>query len=235
MLRLNLLLVNLIVLQGSFLVGQSAVSPIPQGGPAEPNSASLVLELDRAVLVLRRGTREKWETRDQYLTAFEKTPDTDSMAHSVAKTKKYVECAIGVRLRIHHVWDEGPPIGVEVHRAIIELTEWRRKAAAGLPLPTCPVPLAQRVSVAPGVAMGMLKTKFEPIYPRDIRISGTVVLHAIISSRGRVESLNVVSGPIMLRQSALDAVRQWTFRPYLLNDRPVEVETTINVVMSPSH
>jgi protein TonB len=80
----------------------------------------------------------------------------------------------------------------------------------------------------------MLKTKVEPVYPGDVRIGGTVTLHAIISTKGHVESLNAVDGPVMLQQAALDAVRQWTFRPYLLNNLPVEVETTIDVVFAPS-
>jgi TonB family protein len=191
--------------------------------------------LDRAVLVLKRGIQENWDSREQYLTAFKKTPNTDTTAHSVAKAKEYVECAIRARLRVHELWDEGSPIAVEAHRTIAELTKWRKKAAAELPLPPCPIPSARRVTVSAGVAMGMLKTKVDPTYPGDLRISGVVVLHAIISSRGRVESLNVVSGPTMLQQSALEAVRRWTFKPYLLNDRSVKVETTIDVVFAPRH
>ena len=60
----------------------------------------------------------------------------------------------------------------------------------------------------------MLKTRGKPAYPGNVRISGTVVLNAVISATGRVESLNVVSGPVMLQQSALEAVRKWTFQPY---------------------
>jgi TonB family protein len=56
-----------------------------------------------------------------------------------------------------------------------------------------------------------------------------VVLHAIISKEGTVEKLTVISGPPMLTQSAVDAVQKWTYRPYLLDGQPVEVETTINV------
>jgi protein TonB len=50
-----------------------------------------------------------------------------------------------------------------------------------------------------------------------------------------VESLRVISGPASLQLAALDAVRQWSYRPYLLNDMPIEVETTVNVVFVPSH
>jgi protein TonB len=74
-----------------------------------------------------------------------------------------------------------------------------------------------------------------PTYPpiaRAARISGTVVLQATISKTGTIENLRVVSGPPMLTQSALESVRAWRYKPYLLNGEPVEVETTINVVFN---
>ena len=82
----------------------------------------------------------------------------------------------------------------------------------------------------------MLKTKIDPVYPADALetyVSGTIVLQAMISTQGRVEALHVISGPASLRRAAIDAVKQWTYRPYLLNGVPVEVETTINVVFAP--
>jgi periplasmic protein TonB len=80
---------------------------------------------------------------------------------------------------------------------------------------------------------GLLLFKPIPVYPPIAvvtRAEGTVVLDAVISKSGSIENLRVISGPAMLRQSALDAVRQWRYRPYLLNGQPVEVETTVNVV-----
>jgi protein TonB len=59
-----------------------------------------------------------------------------------------------------------------------------------------------------------------------------VVLQATISKTGTIEGLHVMSGPAMLQQAAMDAVRSWRYRPYLLNNEPVEVETTINVVFT---
>ena len=53
-----------------------------------------------------------------------------------------------------------------------------------------------------------------------------------ISSSGIIENLHVVSGPAMLQQAALDAVKTWRYRPYLLNGQPVEVETTVNVIFA---
>jgi periplasmic protein TonB len=79
---------------------------------------------------------------------------------------------------------------------------------------------------------GMLVHKVLPDYPapaRAMRIAGTVEMQATISRVGTIENLRVVSGPPLLRQAALDAVKQWRYRPYLLNGDPVEVETTINV------
>ena len=75
--------------------------------------------------------------------------------------------------------------------------------------------------------------KVQPVYPADAkkaRIQGTVVLDAIIGKDGKVEHLSVVSGHAELQQSALDAVRQWEYQPFLLNGDPVVVETTINVI-----
>jgi protein TonB len=89
------------------------------------------------------------------------------------------------------------------------------------------------VRISKMVVEGMLLQKTPPIYPalaRQMRVQGTVELAAIISKTGTIESLHVVSGSPMLQQSALDAVKTWRYRPYLLNDEAVEVETSVNVV-----
>jgi protein TonB len=59
-----------------------------------------------------------------------------------------------------------------------------------------------------------------------------VIVSAIISTDGRIESLRVLSGPALLVNSAVQAIRQARYRPWQLNGEPVEVETTINVVFS---
>jgi len=90
-------------------------------------------------------------------------------------------------------------------------------------------------SISSGVMAGNLIEKVFPVYPaiaRAARIEGIVVLQATISVTGEIENLRVVSGAPMLQQAALDAVRSWRYKPYLLNGTPVEVETTINVVFS---
>ena len=92
-----------------------------------------------------------------------------------------------------------------------------------------------RINISSGVAAGAILTKTAPTYPaiaKAAHVSGAVLLHAIISKAGTIESLQVVSGPEMLRANALDAVRQWRYRPYLLNGEPTEVDTTITVKFS---
>jgi TonB family protein len=72
----------------------------------------------------------------------------------------------------------------------------------------------------------------QPVYPpiaRAAHVEGTVVLRALISKSGDVEDVQVISGPPMLTAAAMDAVKQWKYRPYLLNGMPEVVQTTINV------
>jgi protein TonB len=82
---------------------------------------------------------------------------------------------------------------------------------------------------------GNLVYRVQPIYPplaRSARIQGQVFLRAIISRTGTIENLQAVSGHPMLIPAALGAVRQWRYRPYLLNGEPVEVETQVTVNFS---
>jgi len=93
----------------------------------------------------------------------------------------------------------------------------------------------ERIEISSGVAAGLLLEKTQPVYPpiaKAARIQGTVVLELVISKTGEVESLRVISGHPLLVPSAVNAVKTWRYRPYLLNDQPVTVETTVNVVFS---
>jgi len=91
------------------------------------------------------------------------------------------------------------------------------------------------VTVSSGVEFGSLIRSTPPVYPpaaRAARVSGTVVLSAIISERGTIKNLRVMSGPVLLQESAVDAVRTWRYKPPKLNNQPTEIETTINVTFS---
>jgi len=101
--------------------------------------------------------------------------------------------------------------------------------------PPPPKPTQQRIRQGGAVQAAMLVNRVQPQYPplaRQTRISGTVRLHAIISKDGSVQQLEVLSGHPLLVQAALDAVRQWKYRPTTLNGEPVEVDTTIDVIFS---
>jgi len=79
-----------------------------------------------------------------------------------------------------------------------------------------------------------LRENFPQTLARQVRVQGTVVLRAVISREGTIENLQVLSGHPLLVRAAMDAVRQWRYRPCVLNGEPVEVETqvTVNFVLS---
>jgi len=96
-----------------------------------------------------------------------------------------------------------------------------------------PVGDSSPVKVAAGVIAGMALKRPPPLYPANAKanhITGKVILHAVIGTDGHIYDLSVVSTPDPdLAIAAIAAVRQWTFKAYLLAGEPTEVETTINV------
>ena len=105
-------------------------------------------------------------------------------------------------------------------------------------VPKLQLVVPRRVRISQGVTTGLLLHKVQPTYPtlaKAARIQGDVVLTAIISRDGVIQNLQLVSGHPMLVPAALEAVREWRYRPYLLNGQPVEVETTITVIFALSN
>jgi len=98
-----------------------------------------------------------------------------------------------------------------------------------------PIPRRSETAQPPRISLmmeGSLIRRVEPQYPviaKNMGVQGTVVLAAVISREGTIEQLQVVSGHPLLVQAALRAVREWRYRPYILNDAPVEVDTQITV------
>ena len=94
-----------------------------------------------------------------------------------------------------------------------------------------PSPLSpMRVFVAPRISLAMLIAEVDPEYPLEARrehLEGTVTLKAVIGKDGNIRSLEAVSGPALLVSAMMDAVRQWRYRPYLVDGQPQEVETII--------
>jgi protein TonB len=108
----------------------------------------------------------------------------------------------------------------------------------GLGMGSAPAPAVvkpappKKIAVSSGVMAGNLITKTTPTYPaiaKAARIQGSVVLAATISKTGTIENLRVVSGPPMLAPAALEAVRSWRYKPYVLNGEPTEVDTQVTV------
>jgi len=106
-------------------------------------------------------------------------------------------------------------------------------------VPKLAVPEApKRMRISQGVTRGMRLSTPEPEYPqiaRMAKITGDVVLTAVISRNGDIQNLTVISGHPLLIPAAMKAVRQWRYRPFLLNGEPVEVETTITVTFKLSN
>jgi protein TonB len=91
------------------------------------------------------------------------------------------------------------------------------------------------IPVGGQVQNSLLISRTDPVYPeiaKSARISGTVEFAALIGADGHMKELQVVSGHPLLRQAALDAVKQWVYKPTLLNGSPTPVSTTIDVVFS---
>jgi TonB family protein len=105
-----------------------------------------------------------------------------------------------------------------------------QNSLAGIQVPAAGSP--QRVRISSGVANGLLVSKITPAYPdaaRTARIQGTVVMRALINPAGEVENLTLISGHPLLAPAAIEAVKQWKYKPYLLSGKPVGVDTEIQV------
>ena len=104
-------------------------------------------------------------------------------------------------------------------------------SATNAPAPKVAPPT--RIRVSSGVTQGLLVRRIEPQYPqmaKIARVQGAVVLAAVIGKDGTIENLHVVStASPLLNAAAVEAVKQWKYRPYILNGEPVEVDTTVTV------
>ena len=112
-------------------------------------------------------------------------------------------------------------------------------AGAGAPPPdlgsgteVAPKPLLQTLNVSQGVSRGLLVKKVQPVYPKNalfMKVEGAVELVATVSKTGDITHVKVVSGDSQLTKAALDAVKQWKYKPYLLNGEPVEIQTQVTI------
>ena len=134
-----------------------------------------------------------------------------------------------------------------MRRSLLALALMLTFIAVDLPLVTPPALAAQSAApvgssaehparVSGGVMAGLVLDHPDPEYPQSARekhLAGAVVLHVIVTPRGNVDSLSALTGPQELRDAAVAAVRDWTYKPYQLNGRPVYVETTVTINFKP--
>jgi protein TonB len=93
------------------------------------------------------------------------------------------------------------------------------------------------VAISAGVADGMIVRKTAPVYPKfaqEAHITGKVTLKATITKQGTIEGVQVLSGPKILAPAAVEAVKTWKYKPYMLDNQPVSVETNISIVFGSS-
>jgi protein TonB len=112
-------------------------------------------------------------------------------------------------------------------------------AANGGPIPNlmssqskAPTPVLQAMSISQGVSRGLLVKTVQPSYPASalrLRIEGPVELMATISKNGNISAVKILKGDASLAHAAAEAVKQWKYKPYLLNGEPVEIQTQVTV------
>jgi len=127
------------------------------------------------------------------------------------------------------------PGAVSASRSTIAASTAPSQAAAASSKASSPGAKSRSVKIGAGTASGLLVKKVPPSYPlaaKLVRLEGTVVVRAVIEKTGDVAEVYALSGPPILESAAVDAVKQWQYRPYLQNGQPVDVETTIEVVFA---
>jgi protein TonB len=95
-----------------------------------------------------------------------------------------------------------------------------------------PKALPQSLNISQGVSRGLLTKKVQPVYPKNaqaMRVEGAVELMATISKTGDISHVTVLSGDSQLAKAAVEAVKQWKYKPYLLNGEPVDIQTQVTI------
>jgi TonB family protein len=155
-----------------------------------------------------------------------KTPDAGYCGQALLKSVKNDASFYRVRLQ----WVDSPGATKSFSTGYFTLVDggYRRLNCASLGI-------SGPLRIGGNVQSAKIMKKVQPVYPLEAAqagISGTVRLHVILAKDGTVEQLELLSGHPLLAQAALDAVRQWTYQPTLLNGSPVEVDTTIDVIFN---
>jgi periplasmic protein TonB len=94
------------------------------------------------------------------------------------------------------------------------------------------VPGTNRIRISSGVADSLIRHKVDPVYPWDAKvnhITGDVLIRIIIDQQGNVSNITVIRGDPILIESAIKAVKQWKYRPYILNGEAIEAESVVKI------
>jgi TonB family protein len=139
--------------------------------------------------------------------------------------------AMETKARVNFTLSDEPEVRGIVGDAPGGLPEGQPGGLIQSPQPQTPG-ASNRVRISSRVSQALLVTKVAPQYPPDAKdqhIQGVVLLQAIIDKEGNVSKVQLISGHPLLAPSAIEAVKQWKYKPYLLNRIPVEVETQVQV------
>ena len=203
----GLLLLPLLYTQGLprlRFMESGVLSPPPGPAPAPPRG---------------RSTSELGNRRDQHLMTPAQIPNRIATFHD----EELLPPEIGDRFSV--------PGGTAPLGERNTVPDGLGNASGYVPPPPKPVPNMPQMRVS-HMMEGNLVHRVDPGYPplaRQARIQGSVVLRAVIDREGKITNLQLISGHPLLVQAAIDAVRQWRYRPYILNEQPIEVETQITV------
>ena len=208
-----------------------------QGSPQGPNQSSHTIEL-KFVDQCNCGT---WHLEAQSSAASSSSSSSSSSSHSEssldpppAALRSPLPPTPAVPASPAPKTPAAPKTLAAPKPAAAQINRVSYVAVPAAPAPQSPPPSndSKSLRVSSGIMAGQVITRVTPIYPSEAktsRIQGAVVLHAIISAEGDVSDLEVLSGPPELRNSAMQAVLQWKYKPYLLNGQPKAVDTTITI------
>jgi TonB family protein len=214
--------------------------PERAGGNPEPKPISQVAtttDSGTRAYGTKRVSNEPLRLQEQRVTPnslskAESGRQVDGRADELPRTPRQVSGSITP------VAKQGPPPGTAAGMQDLTPPVLPNLLANNVPKIAGDIPVAartianERLKVSSGVAQGSLIRQVNPRYPQQAvqaRVEGTVVLQAVIGKDGSVQDLRALSGSPLLVQPAMDAVRQWRYKPYQLNGKPVEAQTQINV------
>jgi periplasmic protein TonB len=206
-------------------------SQVPEATPSNPGSKDLAQPAMAADLIAKAPTDKQAKPKDQTVAA----PTAAPPAKPAGKPEEAVlslPAPVPKNTAAVKTEDRPPDSAADVSGSVPGGTA-NSVIGVARDIPVAqPKVAGQQIKVSSGVAQGLLIRQVAPRYPaqaRQARIQGTVVLQAVIGKDGSVQNVHALRGPLPLIQSAVDAVKQWRYKPYTLDGEPVQAETQISV------